>query len=66
MGFMEAFVSELDKLAGMPGAPVIPSVVAKVPGAMAKAKSWIKSNPGKSGIALGWFLRGILGGSDKE
>jgi hypothetical protein len=63
MGLFEAFDDELKKIANM---PALPAALAKKPGMLAKAKEIVKKHPGKSGIALGWFMRGMLSGSDKE
>ena len=60
MGFYEAFVEELEKVAQLP-APVAVAA-AKKPGMLRRIRQWIKANPGKSGIAAGWALRGILTG----
>jgi len=59
MGFMEAFVSELDKIAA--GAPAVTGS-----GVVKKIIDWIKKNPGKSGLAGEWLARGMLSGGDKE
>lgn len=63
MGFFEAFADELDKIAV--GAPPV-AAAAKSTGMVTKAREWVKKNPGKSGIALGWFLRGVMGGGNRE
>lgn len=59
-GFLEAFMDEVVKIAQVP-APVA-AAAAKKPGTLRKIKKWIEDNPGKSGIAAGWMLRGILSG----
>lgn len=59
MGF-KSFMQELEKIAQMPvGAP------AAQKGMVRKIHEWIKKNPGKSGVAAGWVLRGLLSGRDE-
>jgi hypothetical protein len=63
MGIPEAFMDELSKVAA---ALPVPVAAAKKPGTLRKIKRWIEDNPGKSGIAAGWMLRGILSGGGQE
>jgi hypothetical protein len=61
MGFEQAFMDELAKIAQVP-----PAAAAKSPGILKKIWEWMKKNPGKSGFAGGWLARGVLGGGDRE